>query len=140
MSYKPFEYEGKMHYPALPRDNSVCTNCAYDNIACTAFRGAAINANPPKRTSCTNIIWQVGKKSARQLHHLQADDMIPEGYKLKVIRYGNPYEYDACKKCPLVKICVEAFCTKAAENAGLANPKGYYFVNKIDYITWRLTK
>ena len=65
MSYKPFEYEGKMHYPALPVSNSVCTNCAYDNKACTAFRGAAINANPTEDsfTGCTDIIWQVGKKA-----------------------------------------------------------------------------
>ena len=66
--------------------------------------------------------------------------MIPEGYELKAISRAHQFNYSACDKCPLVKICHDAPCTKAAEDAGLANPRDYFFVNKIDYITWRLTK
>ena len=65
MSYKPFKYEGKMHYPALPGKNSVCGNCAYHHTDCMNLRDAAMNANPAEdsNTGCTDIIWQVGEKA-----------------------------------------------------------------------------
>ena len=69
---------------------------------------------------------------------------IPEGSELAVIT--DPLEVHGCDFCPLDKTLdchMNNFmrpCTAAAKKAGLPDPDSYFFVDKLRYVTWRLTR